>query len=139
MYKTILLAADGSDNSVRAAREAVYIATKETGAEVTVLFVIDHKESESEDLHRGASTEVEMSRQKKIQPIIDMLEQEKVFYKVEMIYGIPSKVVAEYANEQNVDLLVMGKRGLNPMQEMVLGSVSRSVVNKVNSPILIVK
>lgn len=139
MYKTILLAADGSDNSLRAAREAVYIASRETGSEVTIMYVIDHNEAGSEDIHRDASPEVEMVRQKKIQPIIDLLEKEKVFYKVEMIYGIPSRVVTEYANERNVDLLVMGKRGLNPMQEMVLGSVSRSVVNKVDAPVLIVK
>lgn len=139
MYKTILLAADGSDNSFRAAREAAYLASKETGSEVTLMFVIDHNESKSEDIHRGASTEVELVRQKKIQPIIDLFEKEEVFYKVEMVYGIPSQVITEYANEKNVDLLVMGKRGLNPMQEMVLGSVSRSVINKVDPPVLIVK
>ncbi|WP_203333221.1 universal stress protein [Planococcus beigongshangi] len=139
MYKKILLASDGSENSLRAAREAVYIALLEQEAEVTVLYVIDHKEAESEEIHKNIPVEVELARKKKVQPIIDLLEKEQIFYKLELIYGIPSKVISEYANEGNIDLLVMGKRGLNPMQEMVLGSVSRSVLNKVDAPALVVK
>lgn len=139
MYKNILLASDGSENSLRAAREAVYIALLEQEAEVTVLYVIDHKEAESEEIHKNIPVEVELARKKKVQPIIDLLEKEQIFYKLELIYGIPSKVISEYANEGNIDLLVMGKRGLNPMQEMVLGSVSRSVLNKVDAPALVVK
>ncbi|HSJ39108.1 MAG TPA: universal stress protein [Planococcus sp. (in: firmicutes)] len=139
MYKTILIAADGSDNSLRAAREAVKLASMTKGSEVTIIYVIDHNEAGSEEIHRGSSPEFEMARQQKIQPIIDLLEMEKIYHKVEMIYGIPSHVITEYANDRNVDILIMGKRGLNPMQEMVLGSVSRSVLNKVDAPVLIVK
>lgn len=139
MYRTILIAADGSENSYRAAKEAVKLAGATKDAEVTILYVIDHNEAQSEDIHRGASPEYEMARQQKVQPIIDLLDQEKIFHKTEMIYGIPSHVISEYANDRNFDILVMGKRGLNPMQEMVLGSVSRSVLNKVEAPVLIVK
>ena len=139
MYRTILIAADGSENSLRAAREAVKLAAMTKGSEVTVIYVIDHNEAESEEIHRGSSPEFKMARQKKIQPIVDLLEKEKIFHKVEMIYGIPSHVIIEYANDRHIDILVMGKRGLNPMQEMVLGSVSRSVLNKVDAPVLIVK
>ncbi|WP_422122957.1 universal stress protein [Planococcus sp. X10-3] len=139
MYKTILLAADGSENSLRAAREAVKIASMTKGSEVTILYVIDHNEAQSEEIHRGTPLEVEKARQKKIEPITDLLQSKEIFYKKEMIYGIPSHVISEYANDRNFDILIMGKRGLNPMQEMVLGSVSRSVLNKVDAPVLIVK
>ncbi|MFD1030389.1 universal stress protein [Metaplanococcus flavidus] len=139
MYKKILMAADGSDNSLRAAKEAVKLASLSKGSEVTIVYVIDHNEAQSEEIHRGTSMEVEIARQKKIEPIIDMFESEEIFYKKEMIYGIPSHVISEYANDRNFDILIMGKRGLNPMQEMVLGSVSRSVLNKVDIPVLIVK
>lgn len=139
MYRTILIAADGSDNSLRAGEEAVKLAKMTKGSEVTILYVVDHNEAGSEEIHRGSSPEFEMARQQKIQPVIDLLEKEKLFHRVEMIYGIPSHVISEYANDRNFDILVMGKRGLNPMQEMVLGSVSRSVLNKVDAPVLIVK
>lgn len=139
MYRTILIAADGSDNSLRAAKEAIKIASMAKGSEVTIIYVIDHNEAGNEEIHRSSSPEFELARQQKIQPIIDLLEKEKIFHKVEMIYGIPSHVISEYANDRNFDIVIMGKRGLNPMQEMVLGSVSRSVLNKVDAPVLIVK
>lgn len=139
MYRSILIAADGSENSLRAAKEAVKLAALAKGAEVTIIYVIDHNEAGSEEIHRKASAEIELARQKKIQPIIELLEKELIFHKVEMIYGVPSHVIAEYANDRKFDILIMGKRGLNPMQEMVLGSVSRAVLNKVDMPVLIVK
>lgn len=139
MYRSILIAADGSENSLRAAKEAVKLASLVKGTEVTIIYVIDHNEAGNEEIHRHASAEIELARQKKIQPIIELLEKEMVFHKVEMIYGVPTHAIAEYANDRNFDILVMGKRGLNPMQEMVLGSVSRAVVNKVDMPVLIVK
>lgn len=139
MYQSILIAADGSENSLRAAKEAVKLASMVKGAEVTVIYVIDHNEAGSEEIHRKASEEIELARQQKFQPIIKKLEEGEVFHQVEMIYGIPSHVIAEYANDRNFDILIMGKRGLNPMQEMMLGSVSRAVLNKVDMPVLIVK
>ena len=45
----------------------------------------------------------------------------------------------KFANENNVDLLVIGSRGLNSLQEMVLGSVSHKVIKRVNCPALVVK
>jgi len=139
MYRSILIAADGSENSFRAAKEAVKLASLVKGAEVTIIYVIDHNEADNEEIHRHASAEIEMSRQKKILPIIELLEEEMVFHKMEMIYGVPVHVIAEYANDRNFEILIRGKRGVNPMQEMVLGSVSRSVLNKVDMPVLIVK
>lgn len=43
------------------------------------------------------------------------------------------------ANDQQFDLLVIGSRGLNTLQEMVLGSVSHKVVKRADCPVLVVK
>jgi nucleotide-binding universal stress UspA family protein len=37
------------------------------------------------------------------------------------------------------DLMIIGSRGLNSLQEMVLGSVSYKVIKRVQCPVLIVK
>ena len=39
----------------------------------------------------------------------------------------------------NFDLVIIGSRGLNSLQEMVLGSVSHKVVKRVKCPVHIVK
>lgn len=139
MYRSLLLATDGSENSMRAAKEAVKIASLVKGAEVTILYVIDSTESDFAEVPDNSSIEFELARKRKVQPIINDLEKEEIFYKVEMNFGIPSKIIIEVANQRNFDMLVMGKRGLNPMQEMIMGSVSRKVLSEVNCPVLVVK
>lgn len=56
-----------------------------------------------------------------------------------ILHGTPGPEIIKYANEQQVDLVVIGSRGLNSLQEMVLGSVSHKVMKRVNCPALIVK
>jgi len=45
----------------------------------------------------------------------------------------------EYANKEQFEILILGSRGLNSLQEMVLGSVSHKVVKRAECPVLIVK
>lgn len=41
--------------------------------------------------------------------------------------------------KNKVDIVVIGSRGLNTLQEMVLGSVSHKVMKRVHRPAMIVK
>lgn len=45
----------------------------------------------------------------------------------------------EFANKMDFDVAVVGSRGLNTHQEMVLGSVSHKIAKRVKAPVLIVK
>lgn len=139
MYRSILLAVDGSENSLRAVKEAVKLASLVKDAEVTLLYVIDHKDDENDELHDTAAVEFELARQRKIQPARDALEKEEIFYRVEMMYGMPAQTIIELANERNFDIVIIGKRGLNKMQKMIMGSVSQKVANEADCPVLVVK
>ena len=139
MYRSILLAVDGSENSIRAGKQAAQLASLIKGVEVTVLYVSDFNEDSNEEVHDGGSIEFELSRKKKIQPVRESLERENIYYKTEIMHGRPAPVIIELANDGNFDLVVIGSRGLNPISEMVLGSVSHKVVNHVHCPVLVVK
>ena len=56
-----------------------------------------------------------------------------------MLKGNPSQEIIKYVNAEEIDQLVIGSRGLNTFQEMVLGSVSHKVMKHVNCPVTIVK
>ncbi|CAH0275835.1 TRAP-T-associated universal stress protein TeaD [Peribacillus simplex] len=56
-----------------------------------------------------------------------------------MLYGEPGSSIVYYANKEQFDLVIIGSRGLNSLQEMVLDSVSHKVVNRVKCPVLVVK
>ena len=139
MYKHILLAADGSENSSRAAKEAVKVAKLSDETSVTILFVIDVEKVKKEVLHAQSIDSLYMERRQKLLPIEELFEQQNISFKVEMVHGTPGPEIVKYANSQNVDLVIIGSHGLNSLQEMVLGSVSHKVMKRVNCPAMIVK
>lgn len=139
MYKHILLAADGSENAVRAAKEAIKMASCHEDSLIEVVYVVDFDKSKSEVLHAGSSEALNVERRKKISKVEQVLKGSNVSYKVTFLHGTPGPEIVKYANEQKVELVVIGSRGLNGLQEMVLGSVSHKVMKRVNCPALIVK
>lgn len=80
-----------------------------------------------------------MKRRRKLLPIEELLRDANVNYRVEILHGVPGPSMVEFANKQNYELVVIGSRGLNTPQEMVLGSVSHKVVKRAECPVLIVK
>ncbi|RHW35836.1 universal stress protein [Lysinibacillus yapensis] len=139
MYKHILLASDGSENAVRAAKEAVKIAFCNEESIIDVVYVVDFDQSKTDVLHAGSSETLDIERRKKNSKVLQYLNEAKVNYKTTILHGKPGPEIIKYANDQNVDLVVIGSRGLNALQEMVLGSVSHKVIKRVNCPALVIK
>lgn len=138
MYKHIVLAADGSENALRATQHAIHLA-KMSGAKVEVLLIADFKRAKYEVLHAESNEELDYERRQKIRPVEELLYADKIDYEVKILHGEPGPTIVDYANSQDVDLVVIGSRGLNSLQEMVLGSVSHKVVKRVKAPVLVVK
>ncbi|CAM4089077.1 universal stress protein [Mesobacillus thioparans] len=139
MFKRILLASDGSDHSVRAAKKAVELARLNSDSEITVVYVVDGQTSKEDVLRNADQTLVEEKRKARLQPVTNMLEEENLNYKFEKLLGEPGPAIVEYANKNQFDIVVVGSRGLNGLQEMVLGSVSHKIAKRVKAPVLIVK
>ena len=67
MYNSILLAADGSKNSIRAAQELLNFIGDYTI--VTILTVVDIEESKTDVLHDHQGTNLTKKRESKLQSI----------------------------------------------------------------------
>ena len=52
------------------------------------------------------------------------------------VLGHPVMEILRYANDNNVDLIVMGTHGRGPLGHVVLGSVAERVVRKAPCPVL---
>ncbi|GED20847.1 MULTISPECIES: universal stress protein [Bacillales] len=139
MYKRLLLAVDGSENSLRATDEAVKIASLISDCRIEIIYVVDYSKSKNEILHSQGKEELEYTRRKILSPIEEKVKSKNIEYKLEILHGYPGPTIIEYANKEKVDMVVIGSRGLNSLQEMVLGSVSHKVMKRVNCPALIVK
>ena len=61
--------------------------------------------------------------------------------KTDVIIGYTSvaKSIVEYAEERNMDLIVIGTRGMTGIKKMLLGSTATGVVTYAHCPVLIVK
>lgn len=139
MYEKILVAADGSEHSKRAVQEAVKMAKTNPGAKVTLLYVVDYGKARNEILHTQSPDELHLERRKHLQPLEDIFHSTGVQFETKTLHGTPGPTIVKHANETGYDVVFIGSRGLNALQEMVLGSVSHKVAKRVQAPVIIVK
>ncbi|SEO70669.1 Nucleotide-binding universal stress protein, UspA family [Amphibacillus marinus] len=139
MFNQILLASDGSEYAIRACEKAVALAEGNSSAKVTVLYVVDGSTSRLDATQHWNAEDIDKSRKEKLAICERKLEQAAITYEIKILHGDPGPTIIEYANEHNVDICVIGSRGLNGLQEMVLGSVSHKVAKRANCPVMIVK
>lgn len=139
MYQKILLAADGSEHSKRAAAEALKMAKMFREAAVTLLYVVDYEKARAEVLHDKQSEQLHHYRRQLLLPLEEIFNAAGVPLEVKTLHGTPGPTIIRHANENSYDIVFIGSRGLNAFQEMVLGSVSHKVAKRVLAPVIIVK
>ncbi len=61
-------------------------------------------------------------------------------YRVKLVSleGDPATEIINYADENEVDLIVMGSYGMGTLRRLILGSVAHKVLVNANSPVLII-
>jgi nucleotide-binding universal stress UspA family protein len=69
----------------------------------------------------------------------DELKDKVVDVQRAMPVGVPADQVVAAASEGEVDLVVIGARGLGAIKRLFLGSVSERVLHRVGCPVLVVK
>lgn len=135
----IAVAIDGSENALRAAKHAITLVQYLPDADLDVIYVLDYDKAKNDRLLSQSPESLTLKREKKVQPVIELAKEVGVKTKITMLKGNPSQEIIKYVNSEEIDQLVIGSRGLNTFQEMVLGSVSHKVMKHVNCPITIVK
>lgn len=64
---------------------------------------------------------------------------EPVDIETQLLTGRPADSLTEYAREQPVDAIYVGHRGLSEEREQVVGSVAKSVVDKADVPVTVIR
>ena len=123
----ILLAEDGSENA-RAAIQLIRQMCLPPDSQLMVLAVLPQSEaSRSWPLRNILDQTCELLADLpiKIQPVIHC--------------GVPAKVIIEYADRYQPDLIVMGAKGLRATLGILLGGVAQQVIEYANWPVLVVR
>lgn len=135
----IAVAIDGSDNAIRAAEHAILLATYLPASHLELIYVADHSKAKDDLLLSQSQDSLALKRNQKIHPVLQLAMDAQIEVSVITLKGNPSQEIIKHVNESAIDKLVIGSRGLNAFQEMVLGSVSHKVMKHVNCPVTIVK
>lgn len=141
MYKKILVPTDASDFSKRALLEAIAIAHM-TDGEILLLNV-----THSPDSYWGYTASYGLTVNQEALTELGNLAIEistadittDVPLKPIIKFGNPSNQIFETAEEEKVDLIVMGSHGHGFVAGALLGSVSQRVLHQADCPVLIVK
>jgi nucleotide-binding universal stress UspA family protein len=56
-----------------------------------------------------------------------------------LLKGAPGPSIIEYAANINCELIIVGHRGLNRMEEFLIGSVSNYIIRHAHCPVMIIK
>ena len=132
-----MVAVDGSDNSLRAVSEAAELVKLIDNAQVDVLSVIAI-DVYSDMVYDPIEAHGEAQREL-LEPALNIFREAGVEPEIVLLHGRPADEIIRCAEEGGADLLVIGSRGLNALQEFAIGSVSHKVIKHSKCPTLVVK
>lgn len=136
--KRILVPIDSSEIAERAIQEAIKV-NRFGEAEVHVLYVADiNKLAINAYLSGNVLLEIGKAGERILNAAVEKFPESMKVVKVYRT-GDPAETITEYAKEINVDLIIMGSRGLGLVRGVLLGSVSKYVLERTKCPVLIVK
>jgi nucleotide-binding universal stress UspA family protein len=139
MYERILLPTDGSTATERAVEHAVDLARK-YDATIHALYVIDAGMYSS--LEAGADIVIdalEDEGEAAVESVERAAAEAGVEVETTVTSGTAHQTILDYAEEADVDLIVMGTHGRTGLNRYLLGSVTERVVRTAEVPVLTVR
>lgn len=141
MFSKILVPVDGSENSKRAFKQALYLS-KNLRGEITILHVADAPPTvylQSQKVLDELLEKYSKAREKIFEDYQELAERETIQMKPKLVFGDPVKEIVKFSLKDESDLIVIGNRGMGHLKEMIIGSVSTSVIHDAKCPVLLVK
>lgn len=124
----MLLAVDGSRHT---RRMLTYVVSNELLFRPDYGYVLFHAHDDDPDRSAGAAQILEESR--------EFMRHHGFEPRCMQMPGDPASLLVRVAAELQCNLLIMGSRGQSPLESMVLGSVTASVLERSHVPVLVVR
>lgn len=147
MYNHILVPTDGSDTAMVAVEHALELA-ETCGADVHALYVIDTDSmslslgtEQVDRLRQGQYDEMDEVRERaeRATALVADRGRERGLDVVEHVSaGRPHSLIEGYADDHDIDLIVMGSHGRSGVKRILLGSVTERTLRSTTVPVLVV-
>lgn len=144
MYDRILLATDGTVASENAESHAIGLAAAHD-AELHALYVVDesvytaYSGDEYVDEAEGPEHGLEELGRDALDAVSDAAKAHDVDAVDTLVYGTPAEAITDYADEQDVDLIVLGTKRRPAEYRALLGSITDRVLRLTMRPATVVK
>lgn len=149
-FDKIVVAVDRSANSRRAVQTAIKMAVSGLAHQVTLLHIVQPayrvagtgammEYATFESLTDEQASEGEELLSSLISAHADILEGSDVVVDSQVVVGDRGQAICDFARKGGYNLIIVGRRGVSRVQEVVLGSVSSYVVRQSDLPVLIVQ
>jgi nucleotide-binding universal stress UspA family protein len=139
----ILIPVDGSANALRAVDYVIkHVATLKESPQVLLLNAQWNVATGNVKLFIDQQTIDDYYREQgmaALQSARAALDAAALPYQYHVSVGTPAEAIAQYAHQQNVDQIVMGRQGQGGLQSLLLGSVVNKVLHLASCPVLLVK
>jgi nucleotide-binding universal stress UspA family protein len=137
MFRSILVAVDGSEHSARAVGEAVDLAVAGNGSLTLISIGAPPRIWPSTYTVVVSDSELEHAAQTVVDEAA-VAVPDSVSVSKQVRIGRPADEIVATATAGNHDLIVMGARGRGGATSLLLGSVSHAVLNQSPAAVLIV-
>lgn len=137
VYENVLVPTDGSRAARRAAEQAISLV-KECGGTIHALYVLDMSDAEAADSSSSVGDiwgRLEEKGVRLVTAIEELATEAGVRCAVEVRTGTLEDEICEYARDEGVDLIVMGRRGRSDPDEPLIGSTTRRVMDESGVPV----
>lgn len=146
MYESILIPTDGSKPADRAAEHGFKLA-EQFGSTVHILHITELGDSATAAPYGGIGVSVVTEKavsniNERATEIVEQLETKAnkagVSTIVEIRQGSARQDIIRYANEQDIELIVMGTHGRSGIERFLFGSVTERTVRTTDIPIFVI-
>ena len=137
--KKILVPVDGSECSVRAASYATELARL---MNCEILLIHCHKSFPAilgEPYYQNAINKILKKSNELLAPYKQILRDAGVAFIDRILEGPAAQAICEVADIEKIDLIVMGCRGRNDLEGLLLGSCTHRVLKTAPCPVLVIR
>ncbi|MFZ3121806.1 MAG: universal stress protein [Thermodesulfovibrionales bacterium] len=134
----LLLSADGSVLCEGAVREAINLA-KTCGSKLYIISVAEVPEFPEFIATPSMAEKLEADTKKYLESLKEKAEKEGVSCEILVRSGVePYQYIVDEAAKNNVEIIIMGKRGRTGLQRLMMGSVTAKVIGHAPCKFLVV-
>jgi len=140
MFERILLAVDGSEHGVRAARTAGDLSRAMNSQRIRIVVAYEPIPPYLGEPNLQQAIDARLIQAKAIlEAAVKAVGETPAEIHTELIEGSPAEAIISVAVTRSSDVIVMGSRGLGRIAGAVLGSTSQKVVTHAPCPVLIIR